>query len=93
VGVTWLLNFGHLEAWRLCIMSRAGRPSWAVMSPPMSTRCSLPPGRRTRRISAAAFATGLVVQDLGLRLHLLAETTCSQTVSRALIPGVQAELA
>ena len=35
----------------------------------------------------------LVVHDVGLRLHLLAETACSQTVSRALIPYVQAELA
>jgi len=35
----------------------------------------------------------LVVRDFGLRLRLRAETACSQTVSMALIPGVQAELA
>ena len=35
----------------------------------------------------------LVVRDFDLRLRLRAETACSQTVSMALIPGVQAELA
>ena len=46
------------------------------------------------KVQEGRFVDELVVRDFRcLRLHLLAETACSQTVSMALIPGVQAELA
>ena len=45
------------------------------------------------RLQIGRVVDELVVRDFGLCLHLRAESACSQTVSMALIPGVQAELA